>query len=356
MIETAGEIRAYVSSAGTKEVLQFALDPSKGSLHDVGATPVPGPAGPSPTSMPMALRPDRKRLYVVVRTSPYPVTSFALEDSTGRPRMLATAELPGAMAYLSTDRSGRYLFGASYVSAMLSLSAIDEEGRVAGPAIQTLATPPKAHSIIADPANRWIFAAILGADILLQLRFDAAHGRIEPGSPPVPARPGCGPRHLVFHPNRPVLYAVNELDASVTVYAVDGEQGRLRELQSLPMLAPGGPVPPSAADVHLTPDGRFLYASERTTHCLVSFAVDPDSGRLERLGAHATEPSPRGFAISPCGRFLLAAGQLSNHLALHAIDPRDGRLALLARRPAGQNPNWIEFVAASTDPAPSAGY
>jgi 6-phosphogluconolactonase len=356
MIEAAGQIRVYASSAGTKEILQFGLDPSTGSLHPVGATPVPGPAGPSPTSMPMALRPDRKRLYVAVRTQPYPVTSFALDDRTGSPSVLATTTLPAAMAYLSTDRSGRYLFAASYVGAMLSLSTIDEKGRVGGPAIQRLATPPKAHSILVDPTNRWVFAAILGGDQVLQLRFDAARGEIEPGSPPMPARRGCGPRHLAFHPKRSWLYAVNELDATVTAYAVDGELGRLQELQSLPMLTPGASATPSAADIHLTPDGRFLYVSERTTHSLVAFAVDPRSGLLERLGAHATEPSPRGFAISPCARFLLAAGQESGQVALHAIDPTDGRLTLIARHPAGVNPNWIELVAAPLDPAPATGH
>jgi 6-phosphogluconolactonase len=339
-------IVAYVSSAGTKEVIRFALDPATGGLKWLDSTLVPGPAGPSPTSMPMALNPDSKRLYVAVRIAPFPTTSFAIGAASGTLTALGTAELPDAMAHLSTDRSGRYLFGASYVGAKLSVSAIDHDGKVAGPASQVVGTPPKAHCILADPTNRWVFATSLDGDVILQMRFDVAHGSLSPNVPAaVPARHGCGPRHMAFHPAGNYLYVVNELDASVAGYAFDGDTGLLEERQVVTMLDGSAPAHPSAADIHLTPDGRFLYASERTTNRLVAFAVDPRSYALICLGFCETEPSPRGFAISPCGRFVLAAGQTSNHVAIHALDPCNGRLTLIARHAAGSNPNWVEFVA-----------
>jgi len=346
MADDRRPIVAYVSSAGTKEVVRFSLDPVTGGLKWLDATPVPGPAGPSPTSMPMVVGPDFKRLYVAVRSAPFPVTSLAIDATSGALTALGTAELPDAMAHLSTDRSGRYLFGASYVGAKLSVSIIDADGKVAGPAIRTVETPPKAHCILADPTNRWVFATSLGGDTILQMRFDPTHGLLSPNAPAaVPARQGCGPRHMAFHPAGSYLYVVNELDASIAGYAFDGDTGLLEERQVVMMQNADAPAHPSAADMHLTPDGRFLYASERTTNRLVAFAVDPRSYALEFLGFCETEPSPRGFAISPCGRFLLAAGQTSNHVAVHALDPRDGRLSGIARHAAGSNPNWVEFVA-----------
>jgi 6-phosphogluconolactonase len=137
---------------------------------------------------------------------------------------------------------------------------------------------------------------------------------------------------------------VNELDATVAGYAFDGETGLLDQRQVIAMLDADARVQPSAADMHLTPDGRFVYASERTTSRLVAFAVDPRSFALKQVGSFETEPSPRGFAITPCGRFLLAAGQTSNHVAVHALDPHDGRLTVIARHAAWSNPNWVEFV------------
>src|SRR5579871_6964381 len=102
MPEDAWPIVAYVSSAGTEEVIRFAFDPVRGDLKWLGATPVPGPAGPSPTSMPMALDPDSRRLYVAVRSAPFPVTTFAIDAASGALTALGTVELPEAMAHLST--------------------------------------------------------------------------------------------------------------------------------------------------------------------------------------------------------------------------------------------------------------
>jgi 6-phosphogluconolactonase len=337
---------AYVSSAGSKEILRFAFDPVTGALRPAGATAVPGTEGPSPTSMPMALSPDRKRLYVAVRSPPFPLTSFAINEASGMLTALATTALPDAMAYLSTDRAGRYLFGASYVGARLSVSAIDGDGKVAAAAMQVIATPPRAHCILADLTNRWVFATSLGGDVILQMKFDAVEGRLAPSAPPsLPARPGCGPRHIILHPTGGYLFVVNELNASVVAYAIDTDSGTLQQCQSIAMLEPDLPFEASAADIHLTPDGKFLYASERVTNRLVAFKVEPVSGMLKRIGAFETEPSPRGFAISPCGRFLVAAGQISGHVAVHRIDPRHGGLTIVARHVAGSNPNWIEFAA-----------
>ena len=345
MAEDARPIAAYVSSAGTKEVIQFAFDPVTRAPRPIGTTPVPGPDGPSPTSMPMTLSPDHKRLYVAVRSAPFPVTSFAVDGASGMLTRLATAELPDAMAYLSTDRSGRYLFGASYVGAKLSISVMEGEGQILGPAIQVIKTPPKAHCVLADPTNRWVYATSLGGDVILQMRFDAANGALSPNARlALPAKQGCGPRHIAFHPVGDYLYVVNELDATIAGYAIDPGDGSLEERQVIAMLDPDAAILPSAADIHLTPDGRFLYASERTTNGLVAFGIDPQTRTLNRLAAYRTESSPRGFAISPCGRLLLAAGQTSGRIAIHALDPRDGRLTAIGRHAAGSNPNWVEFV------------
>ena len=110
------------------------------------------------------------------------------------------------------------------------------------------------------------------------------------------------------------------------------------------MLPSDTALSPSAADIHITPDGRFLYGSERATHRIIGFAVDHASGGLTWLGSFPSEPSPRGFNVSPCGRFLLVAGQISNRISVYLIDATDGHLTKVAEQDAGLNPNWIEVV------------
>ena len=179
----------------------------------------------------------------------------------------------------------------------------------------------------------------------MQQRFDAATGKIAPNSPAeIGTAPGAGPRHFVFHPNRRWLYLLNELDATVNAYAFDSASGLLSPLQTVSAMPPGSQAKPSAADIHVTPDGKFLYASERTTSTLAAFQIDAQTGRLSPLGNTPTETQPRGFAIDPRGAFLLAVGQQSHHLTVYAIDRETGRLDERARYPMGQNPNWVEIV------------
>jgi 6-phosphogluconolactonase len=114
--------------------------------------------------------------------------------------------------------------------------------------------------------------------------------------------------------------------------------------------APGGPPPRNtdndiwAADLHLTPGGKFLYASERTTNTLTAFSVDGSSGKLSYLSSTPTEKQPRGFAIDPKGRFLVATGEKSETISLYAIDASSGALRLLQKYPTGKGSNWVEIV------------
>src|SRR5713226_5266419 len=120
----------YVSSAGSREILVLALDRESGRIEPIEAAPVPGGEGPSPTSMPLAVSPDRRFLYAAVRSEPFPAVSFAIDPRSGRLRHLASCPLPDAMAYIITDRTGRYLLGASYHGSKLAINRIGGQGVV----------------------------------------------------------------------------------------------------------------------------------------------------------------------------------------------------------------------------------
>jgi 6-phosphogluconolactonase len=115
-------------------------------------------------------------------------------------------------------------------------------------------------------------------------------------------------------------------------YAYNPPAGALAEIQTITALPPGATLMGSAAaaDIHLTPDGRFLYGSVRSTNTLAAYRVDSRTGRLTAIGSVASEPSRRGFAIDPSGRFLLCAGQTSNRVGVNRIDAQTGELTRLA--------------------------
>ena len=329
----------YVANADSQDLSVLELDRSTATLKQVDTVPLGG------TAMPMAVSPDKKVLYVALRSQPFRVVSLAIDPASGKLRKLGEAPLADSMANIDTDATGRWLFAASYPGHKITVNSIGKDGAV-GAVQQLIPTAPHAHAIHADAANRHVFATSLGGDNLSAWRFDAESGRLTAHEPTLTqvAPEKSGPRHFVWDTAQRTMYVLNELDAAVHVMAYDKERGTLRPVQRITALPPGFNGKPWAADIHLSPDGRTLYASERTSSTLSSFRVDAATGRLQPLGQVPTEKSPRGFAVDSSGRFLIAAGQVSHHLALHPIDPATGIPGTPTRVPVGKNPNWVEIV------------
>jgi 6-phosphogluconolactonase len=335
----------YVGNADSQDITVLALR-SNGDLTAVETTAVPGPAKPG-GSLPLALSPDKKFLYAGLRNEPYSVVTFGRDDKSGKLTLIGPGPLADSMAYIATDRSGKYLLGASYGGNKVTINPIGAN-HVAEAQQQIVATEPNAHCIVPDPSNHYVLHTSLGGDVVYQQKFDARTGKLTPNDPPtVSVKAKAGPRHLVFSPNGKFVYLVNELDAAIYVFPWDAKKGTLKkEVQVTSALPKGFTGKPWAADIHLTPDGKFLYASERTTSTLAAFRVDAATGMLTTIDSYPTEKQPRGFSIDPSGRYLLAVGQLSNSMTSYAIDAATGKLTTLKQYPVGQNPNWIEIARA----------
>jgi 6-phosphogluconolactonase len=335
----------YVSNAESKDIHVLAMDRESGELALIEKVPVPGTDRPSPTSMPLAVSRDHRFLYAALRSEPYPASSFAIDRSSGRLSHLSVAPLADSMAYIVTDRSDRFLLSASYPGAKLAINPIDSAGRIEARATQVLATEPKAHCVVIDAANRYAYCTNLGGDRIMQLVFDATGGTVSPNTPAsIATRRGAGPRHLAFHPDGRFLYLLNETDATFGVYRIDTASGGLTEIETVATLPAHFLGQANAADLHVTPDRRFLYGSERQTSTLTGFRIDPATGLLSPIVRWPTETTPRGFAIDPRGCFLLSVGLDSNRMSVYAIDPDTGALALERQYPMGAMPNWVEVV------------
>src|SRR5262249_27218323 len=149
------------------------------------------------------------------------------------------------------------------------------------------------------------------------------------------------PRHLTFHPSGRFAYLITETTATIGAYAVE-PAGTLRELQFVDTNE--YKEQPAASDIHVTPDGKFLYGAERKTSMLIGYRIDRANGTLSLIGRFPTEQPPRGFAIEPRGKFLLSVGMASDAMTVYTIDPTSGDLKPIGRHPMGRQPNWIEIV------------
>ena len=350
----------YVSNAEDGDIGAYAMQPD-GALTALARVPV------AKLVMPMAVSPNRRLLYAVSRAKPYTVHVYAIDSGSGALKPLSTAPLAESFPYISLDRTGRFLFGASYGGHLVSVNAVAKDGRVADKPLQVIPVGRNAHSIRADATDRFVYVPNLGTDQIFQFVFDAKTGRLASNTPAIlQMKQGTGPRHFIFSPDNKFVYLLSELVGTVTTLSLDRKTGLLTEVSSASAVppdaklqpgaprgavgAPGGPPPRNtdndiwAADLHMTPDGKFLYASERTTSTLAAFGVDAASGKLTYLSSTPTERQPRGFAIDPRGRFLVASGEKSETISVYAIDPAGGALKLLQKYPTGKGSNWVEIV------------
>jgi 6-phosphogluconolactonase len=182
---------------------------------------------------------------------------------------------------------------------------------------------PHAHGIYLDAAERFAFAPDLGADRVFVYRFDADKGVLEPHGA-ASLEPGSGPRHLAFHPKGRHAYVINELTNTIVVFGYDPAKGELAPLQTVQTLPESFTGTSYTAEIEVSPDGRFLYGSNRGHDSLVVFRIDAASGRLALAGHVPVGGSwPRHFAIEASGA-LLAAHQRSGTISLFRLDPATG--------------------------------
>ena len=315
---------------------------------------------------PMAVSPDRRFLYAAGRSKPYTVYVYSIDGGTGALTPLSTSPLAESFPYISLDKTGRYLFGASYGGHVISVNAVGGDGRVAAEPQQVIPVGRNAHSIRVDASNKFVYVPTLGSDAIFLFNFDAETGKLSSNTPSVYLMKAMtGPRHFITSSDNKYMYVLSELLGTVTTFAIDGKTGLLTEVSTATGLPPdsklgpgaprgavGGPgAPPRntdndiwAADIHMTPNGKFLYISERTSNTLAAFSVDGASGKLTYRSSTSTERQPRGFNIDPKGRFLVATGEKSETISVYAIDPANGALKLLNKYPTGKGSNWVEIV------------
>ncbi len=345
----------YVSNAEDGDIATYRMLPDTGTLQ-------PGPrVRVAPMVMPMAVRHDKRFLFAAVRSKPYSVVTFSIDPRTGALTRVSSSPLPESMCYVSLDKTGRYLFAACYAASLASVQAVDGDGRISAEPLQVVTTGRNAHSIRVDESNRFVFVPTLGSDAVFEFHFDARSGRLSSNTPSlVLVKPSTGPRHVITSPDNRFVYIDGEMLGTVTTFALDGATGLLTEVDSASGVPPDANLVPGtvrgsqpgrntdddiwAADIHTTPDGRFLYMSERTTSTLAQFDVDAATGKLTYRGSTATEKQPRGFAIDAAGKFLVASGEKSGTISVHAIDPVTGALRPPQKYPTGKGANWVEIV------------
>lgn len=330
------ETVVYVSESKDKKIAIFSLDEETGRLERIGEIEVEGAPGS------LVVNRDRSRLYASFRTASK-IGTLAVTES-GELKLLGSAPGAGNASYLYLDRNEKWVLSACYSEGLAASSKV-EEGIVKGPPVSVLEVGKKAHCIQTDPANRFAFCPQpVELNQVVQMKFDAASGMLTLNDPAaMKAGERHGPRHLQFHPNGKWFYVVNEQGKSVTLCDYDADSGVLTMRQTVSTVPESwDPMEGSCADIEISRDGRFVYASNRGHDSIAAFSIDLENGDLTSLGQTPTGETPRSFnLIEGAETFLIAAGQKSNTLSVYARDSESGLLTLLYTYDCGQSPAWV---------------
>jgi 6-phosphogluconolactonase len=328
-------IGTYTHNTASEGIYLCDLNPHTGELAIVGAAPrVENPSY-------LALHPNGRTLFACGEQTAGAGLATALRidaDSGALSLLNQESTLGPGPCHVSVDHAGRMVMVANYNGGSLAVFPVLSTGAL-GPAsdfYQLTGSGPHpqrqerahAHSIWPDPSQNWALACDLGSDRVLVYGLDRTNAQLRPArSPHVRVEPGSGPRHLAFHPNQRWVYLLNEIRSAVTLFDWHADRGLLVEVEHVPALPADFEGSNSAADIHLTPNGRFLYASNRGQDALAIFAIDQISGKLTLRGYQPTGGKhPRNFCIDATGRWLLVANMHSDSIVTFRLDAATGGL------------------------------
>ncbi|WP_165026000.1 MULTISPECIES: lactonase family protein [unclassified Dysgonomonas] len=285
----------------------------------------------------LAISKDEKFVYAVTEnddnTSAANALSFDKKD--GKLKLLNTQLTGGgAPCYITVDRAGKHVVTANYLGASITLFNTNEDGTLApassvisfmGKGVDERQSQPHLHCVVFSPDEKYLFASDLGTDKIhkFEVNDNSTEDFLKISTPPAfKIKDGSGPRHLEFHPNGKYAYLITELSGSVIAFEYNN--GDLKEFQSIQadtLNAKG------SGDIHISPDGRFLYASNRLKgDGLAIYSINQTDGKLTKVGYQDTGIHPRNFAITPNGKYLLVASRDNDIIQIFEIDKKTGLL------------------------------
>jgi len=332
-----GSSIAYVGGYTDKEgkgIYAFRFNARTGELIPLGL------AVETPTPSFLVLHPTGKYLYAVGFTGPLTgpriglVSAFAVDPVSSKLTLInQQSSGGGGPVRITIDQAGTHVFVANYGTGSVCVLPVEADGRLdtatalmqhtgSGPN-PSRQDQPHAHSVVLDPAERFAFACDLGIDKVMIYKFDAVSGTLEHhGSVSLP--PGSGPRHLAFSTDGNFAYIISEMLSTITVFRYDSTEGKLTEIQTISTLPSDWKGINTAAEVHVHPSGKFVYASNRGNDSLATYRTAPD-GKLSLVGlTPCGGKTPRFFTLDSTGTWLLCAHQNSGTIAVFKIDPDTG--------------------------------
>ena len=308
----------------------------------------------------IVVSPDEKYVYAVDEDAKEghggDITSYSFDKENGILTQLNQQPTGGDHpCYVDIDKTGKWVFAANYSSGSLSVYAVNADGSLGTVSthinhsgsgkVKGRQDSPHVHCTFVSPDNKWLYVPDLGIDKVMIYAFDAATGKLTPASPAfAQSQPGGGPRHITFHPNGKFAYVVEELAGQVLAFQY--QKGQLKLLQRISTTPRGQKGFAGSADIHVSPDGKFLYASNRGDfNNIAVYKLDAKTGKLSILGFQSTlGNAPRNFNFDPTGNYLLVGNQNNDEIVVFSRNQKTGLLADSGKRIGVGKPVCLKWI------------
>lgn len=310
----------------------------------------------------LALGNSNKFLFAVSETERFReepgggIFAFAINPVTFKLNLINALPTGGEHpCHVTLDKKNKFVFAANYTGGNIAVFPILNNGRIGKPTdikifsgsgpIKNRQASPHAHSVNLSPTEKLLFVSDLGTDKIMIYNFDSSSGKLFPAKNSfIHSSPGSGPRHLTFDHDGKFIYSLNELNSTVSVYSFIENDVSFENQQNISTLPEDYKNENISAEITMSKDGRFIYASNRGHNSIAVFSVDKASGNLSLIQHQTTMgKTPRHFEIDPTGRFLLAANQDSNNIIVFKIDASSGMLYKTGKSIEVTKPVCIKF-------------
>ena len=361
--ETATEATSMVyvgtyADADSESIFLYQLNPETGELTRVSAFK----GGENPSFL--ALNEQRNYLYAVNETGNFEgqksgaVSAFSVDQQNGNLTLLnQVSSQGGSPCYISLGDGGKTVLVANYMGGNVASFPIQENGQLAAAATvdQHKGTGPNksrqeaahAHFIAPSPDNKYAYSVDLGVDKIYSYRVNSGNGTMTPAEPAVAftAAPGAGPRQMAFHPNGKYAFVINEINSTMTALAYNSADGTFTEVQTLPTIPADFKENNQPAAVRVSPDGKFVYGSNRGHNSIVVYSVDENTGKMTHVeNVPCGGDWPRDMTVDLTGNLLLVANERSNSIAAFKIDKATGKLTDTGHTSEVNKPVCVQVV------------
>jgi len=344
---------SYTEKSPSEGIYVYRFNTTDGSFKEVSHVKTPNPSF-------LVVSPDQRFVYAIHElgrgNNGGEVASFSFDKKTGvltpLNKQLTVGDHP---CYVEIDKTGKWIFAGNYSSGSLSVLPIRADGSLdsASTHIQHTGSGPNkdrqagphVHCTYISPDNRFLYVPDLGLDKVMIYSFDAKTGKLQTAAQPFAAvAPGGGPRHIDFSPNKRFAYLIEEMGGRVNAYRYNN--GALKLVQTVSSLAKGESGFAGSADIHVSPDGKFLYATNRGDYNNIAiYKINATDGKLTNTGFISSGgKTPRNFSIDPSGNFLLCANQETNNIVIFKRDKTTGQLTPTGKEISTGKPVCLKWM------------